>query len=158
VSPFLISLALGLLLTLCTTQAAENHDQRIHEADMPGGAFKVVVAEGALEPRSIGSYDLRIYAQTNPHFPYDNFVVGTVRPRDGVLESVLFSNLDFLGTEEILVVMRSVGTGAYQTIDGFRLEATNLIHLGTLKELPKDADPVDSFRAALMNQGLPDDE
>ncbi|MGD8588804.1 MAG: PliI family lysozyme inhibitor of I-type lysozyme [Chromatiales bacterium] len=148
-------LSLALLLGVCTAQAAEDNAKRIHEADMPGGAFKIVVAEGALEPRSIGSYDLRIYARTNPHFPYDNFVIGTVRPRDGKVESVILSNLDYLGSEEILVVMRSVGSGGYQTVDGFRLDGSELSLLGTLKELAKDADPVDSFRAALISQQLP---
>jgi hypothetical protein len=155
VRPLIRSLTLGLLLSTITGQAAEDDNRRMHEVNLPGGAFKVVVAEGTMEPRSIGSYDLRLYAQTNPHFPYDHFVVGTIRPRDGVVESVRLSNLDYLGTEEILVVMRSAGTGDYQRVDGFRLEGTALIHLGTLKDLPKDADPVDSFRAALMNQQLP---
>ena len=158
VTYLLRSLSLGLLLSVCTAQAAEDNSPRIHEADMPGGVFKVVVAEGTREPRSIGSYDLRIYARTNPHFPYDNFVVGSIRSRDGTVESVQVLNLDYLGTEEILVIMRSVGTGGYQTVDGFRLEGTELILLGTLKELPEDADPVDAFRAALMSQELPIDQ
>jgi hypothetical protein len=158
VTSLLRSLTLALLLSIGTAQAAEEKTQRIHEADTPDGRFKAVVAEGVLEPRSIGSYDLRIYALTNPHFAYDNFVTGIIRPRNGTVETVQCSNLDYLGSEEILVVMRSAGTGGYQTVDGFRLEGTDLILLGTLKELPKDADPVDSFRAALMNQVLPTDQ
>jgi hypothetical protein len=155
-TPLLHFLTLGLLLCACAARAAEDEGRRSYQADMPGGAFKVVAAEGALEPRSIGSYDLRIYAQTNPHFPYDNFVAGTIRPRDGMLASLLLSNLDYLGMDEILVVVRSVGSGGYQTVDGFRLAGAELIHLGTLEALPKDADPVGAFRAALLNQGVSD--
>lgn len=66
----------------------------------------VVVAEGDLEPRSIGSYAVRIYAFINPDFPFDKLVTGIIRPRDGVVEEVKFADLDGHGSPEIVVVIR----------------------------------------------------
>ena len=47
----------------------------------------VVVEENTLEPRSVGSYNVRLYGGRDPRFPYDDFVAGILVPRDGTIES-----------------------------------------------------------------------
>lgn len=72
----------------------------------------LVVAESDLEPRSVGSYSLRLYSNERPEFPYDRFLAGGVYHRDGVLEAAL--ELDPKHCEDcFMICMRSVGTGGY---------------------------------------------
>ena len=37
---------------------------------------------------------MRAYGAANPRFPFDDFIAGAVRPRDGTVELVSFSDLD----------------------------------------------------------------
>ena len=115
----------------------------------------MVVAEGDFEPRSIGSYSLRAYAGTNPRFTYDIFIAGTVRPRDGTVEDVRFSDVDHDGSPEIIVVMRSAGTGGHLSADAFLLHGTVLTLLETVAGLAKDADPIRALEAKLTNRAEP---
>jgi hypothetical protein len=103
----------------------------------------------------VGSYSLRVYAGTNPRFPYDQFVTGTVRSRDGTVEDVRFSDLDRDGLPDIIVVIRTAGTGGYLSADAFRLRGTILMLLGSVSGLPKDADPVGALEAQLANRAEP---
>ena len=64
-----------------------------------------VVAEGDFEPRSIGSYSVRIYG-ANPEFPTDDFLCGTIRSRDGSIEKVMIQDINDGGTEEIIIIIR----------------------------------------------------
>ena len=48
----------------------------------------LVAEESSLEPRSVGSYSLRLYSATNPDFPYDDFRSGLILARDGIIEAV----------------------------------------------------------------------
>jgi PliI/PliC-like inhibitor of I-type lysozyme len=120
-----------------------------------GRASIVVVAEGDFEPRSVGSYSLRAYAGTNPRFPYDIFLAGTVRPRDGTVEDVRFSDVDRDGSPEIIVVIRSAGTGGYLSADAFQLHGTVLTLLEAVSGLAKDADPIRALEAKLANRAEP---
>jgi Periplasmic lysozyme inhibitor of I-type lysozyme len=105
-----------------------------------------VVAEGEFEPRSIGSYSLRVYSGVPAEFPTDRFLTGIIRPRNGMLESVKFADLDGDGHAEIIVAVRSVGSGGYLSADAFRFEGTSLQLLASVSGLDKHADPVDALR------------
>ena len=72
---------------------------------VPANTLIVTVTEGPGEPRSIGSYALRVYDPLHPDFPYDHFIAGTVQKRDGAVEELLFRDLDDDGIEEALVVV-----------------------------------------------------
>lgn len=115
----------------------------------------MVAAEGAHEPRSIGSYSLRLYGGANPNAPYDDFIAGVIRPRDGMLEAVWLADVDGDGALDVVVVLRSVGTGGYLAADAFRLEGGALAHIGSVAGLPKDADPVHALTAARRARGTP---
>ena len=101
-----------------------------------------VADEGEGEPRSIGSYALRLYKAGDPSFPYDAFVAGAVRPRDGTLEALKFADIDRDGRPEVIVVARSAGTGGYLSADAFRLQKDALVLAASKSGLPADADPV----------------
>lgn len=137
------------------TALAFGETARIVSKALPGTSTVVVVAEGDYEPRSLGSYSVRAYAGTNPGFPYDDFIAGTVRPRDGAVEHILFPDLDHDGSPEIVIVIRSAGTGGYLSADAFHLHGTTLLLIESVSGLAKDADPIRALEAKFANRAEP---
>jgi hypothetical protein len=115
---------LGVLLVVSTRIAAEEAPS-ILRGVIPGTTTMVVVAEGQLEPRSIGSYSVRIYGERNRRFPYDDFVAGTVRRRDGALEKLLFSDLDGDPVRALRQKMATASLGGAAIVGAFRAELGN---------------------------------
>jgi Periplasmic lysozyme inhibitor of I-type lysozyme len=147
-------LVVAIVCGACST-AASGPARGVVRGVVPGTSTVVVVAEGQLEPRSIGSYSLTIYGGANPRFPTDDFVTGLVRSRDGTVEDLIFSDVDGDGTSDIVVIMRSAGTGGYRSADAFRLQGTTLSLVESIKGLPKDGDPVQALRAKLGAHAAP---
>ena len=145
-------LCLGVVFAAASTLGAEENARLLRKAVIPGGPRIVVVAEGDFEPRSVGSYSLRAYAGTNPRFPYDIFIAGTVRPRDGTVEG---RRAPTPVTSMIIVVIRSAGTGGYLSADAFQLHGTVLTLLEAVSGLAKDADPIRALEAKLTNRAEP---
>jgi len=145
-------LSLGIVLVLSTVLSAEDSRRFVKKAAFPGAPKVAVAAEGDFEPRSNGSYSLRVYAGTNPNFPYDNFVAGTVRPRDGTIEDVRFADLNRDGSPDIIVVIRSAGTGSYLSADAFQLQGTVLTLLESISGLARDADPIRALETKLASR------
>ena len=112
------------------------------EGRLPGTTLIVTATEGSREPHSIGSYALRLYAPYDPALPYDNYVAGTLRPRDGGLAELRFGDLDGDAALDIIVVIRSAGSGGYVSADGFLLRAKRLTFAGHVKGLRPTADPL----------------
>jgi len=138
------------LLVLLSSIAACGDETSITlpvEAILPSGGL-IVVSEGVAEPRSVGSYSLRIYAVSNPDFPYDNFVTGIVRPRDGVVERAVLYDIDDDGAVEIIVIVRNVGTGSYLSADAIQYQDASLNLLVSVGGLEKDQDPIPFLRVA----------
>ena len=100
-----------------------------------------VVAEGDFEPRSIGSYSVRIYG-ANPEFPIDDFLCGIIRSRDGSIEKVMIQDINDDGTEEIIIIIRSAGTGGYLSADAFQYQSKQLKLIVGVIDLRKNADPI----------------
>jgi Periplasmic lysozyme inhibitor of I-type lysozyme len=142
---------LVLLVGVSTALGADERSRAVKEAALPGASTIVVVAEGEFEPRSVGSYSLRVYGGTNPRFAHDDFIAGMVRPRDGTVEEVRFADLDGDGVPEIVVVMRSAGTGGYLSADGFRLHGKVLALITSVAGLASNADPIQALKARLAN-------
>lgn len=142
------------LLAASAAPAADEAGRLVHDV-LPGTSTQVVVAEGQFEPRSVGSYSVRIYGGANPRFPYDDFIAGTVRPREGAVENVLFADVDGDRAPEIVVVIRSAGTGNYRSADAFHLQGRALSLAGSVSGLAKDADPIRALAARLANQAEP---
>ena len=146
----------GLTLLAASAAPAAEEPLRLVRAVAPGSSTQVVVAEGQFEPQSVGSYSVRIYGGANPRFPYDDFIAGTVRPRDGAVEQVRFADVDGDRAAEIVVVMRSAGTGNYRSADAFHLQGATLSLVGSVAGLAKDADPIRALAARLAKHGVPD--
>jgi len=108
----------------------------------------VVVAEGDLEPRSIGSYSVRIYG-ANPEFPTDDFLSGTIRSRDGSIEKVVIQDINGDGAEEIIIIIRNAGTGGYLSADAFQYLSKQLKLIANVTELEKNADPIQELTRTL---------
>jgi hypothetical protein len=108
----------------------------------------IAVAEGDFEPRSIGSYAVRLY-RGGSKGPMDDFVAGTIRPRNGTVEAVRFDDIDGDGGAEIVVIVRVVGSGGYLSADAFRYRAGSLELVGSVSDLDKEADPISALRGRL---------
>lgn len=146
-------LLLCLTLLASTAKAASNDDERVvRHAVFPPTQATVVIAEGDLEPRSIGSYSVRLYAKGEPGFPYDSFVTGLVRPRDGGVEKLLFQDVDEDGKPDIVVTVRAAGSGGFLSADAFRFDGKTLTPLSSIAGLDGDADPVAALKAAFKNR------
>lgn len=133
-----------LSLVRSAESVAEHQSGRYVKEHRLSTGLTTVVAEGEFEPRSIGSYSIRLYG-TNPEFPTDNFLQGIVRKRDGTIEQVLLHDLSQNGSEEIIVVIRSVGTGAYLSADAFQYHSGELILLTSVNGLGKASDPIQAL-------------
>jgi len=139
-------IALFCLTFVNQSIAGGSSDRYVKQHLLPTGQV-VVVAEGDLEPRSIGSYTVRVYSNDRPEYPTDDFVCGLVQSRDGSVENVIFADVDRDSIKEIIVTIRSVGTGSYLSADAFAFKDKRLARIGAVSGLPKDADCV----SALVN-------
>ena len=126
----------------------------VRQLQFPGGPV-AVLAEGDLEPRSIGSYSLRIYSARMPKFPTDDFVCGLIRRRNGTIEKAVFKDLDRNGNAELIVIIRSAGSGSYLSADAFHYEKRKLSLVGSVAGLPPDADPTSALAKQLAQQQAP---
>jgi hypothetical protein len=113
---------------------------------IPGGSEVVVVAEGEFEPRSVGSYAVRLYGGAANKFSTDDFIVGVIRPRNGTIEAVRFASVDGDDSREIVVIMRAVGSGGYVSADAFRYSKGSLEWVASVANLDKRSDPVQALR------------
>ena len=68
-----------------------------------------------------------------------------IRPRQGVIERVSLERVDG-DAIEIMVVIRSVGTGGYLSADAFQYRARSLVWIASVSGLDKGADPSVALR------------
>lgn len=126
--------------------AAENPDGAfVDDVTLPDGKV-LVVAEARLEPRSIGSYSVRLYSGSDPEYPYDDFVAGVVVPRNGTIERIGLADIDGDGGAELVVVTRSVGSGSYGSARAFSLTDDNISELAEVEGVAPGRDPVDQLK------------
>lgn len=104
----------------------------------------VVVADGDFEARSIGTYSVRLYRDRD----LADFQSGTIQRRDGVIDAVRLADLDGSGDEQLVVIVRSVGTGGYLSAQAFSLEDGRVEARSKVADLPKDADPIAAMTKA----------
>ena len=126
--------------------AAENPDGVfVDDVTLPDGNV-LVVAEARLEPRSIGSYSIRLYSGSDPEYPYDDFVAGVVVPRDGTIERIGLADIDGDGVAELVVVTRSVGSGSYGSARAFSVSGENISQVAEVEGVAPGRDPVDQLK------------
>lgn len=117
-------------------------DRFVTSMKLPSGQT-TVVAEGEFEARSIGSFTVRLYqsAQTGDETTF--FTNGLVRARDGVIEKVLLGDINNDEQPEIIVIIRSVGTGSYLSAYAFSIsKEEQLFQIAMVEGLQPEADPV----------------
>jgi hypothetical protein len=146
-----IALLLAALIVSASSIAADNGGRVIKTGLFPQTKGMIVVAEGDYEPRGIGSYTLRVYAKNDPAYPYDEFLTGTIRPRNGTVESLKFADVDHDGNPEIIVTTRYVGSGNYVTVDAFRLRKKNLQLVTSIAGMDANKDAVQALKKKLGN-------
>ncbi len=113
---------------------------------MPQTGNLITVTEGQGEPRSIGSYAVRLYAPVDPDWPYDSFAHGLVRHRDGAVDRLLAEDIDGDGRADAVVTVRSSGSGGYLSAVAFAVEPDRLRLLGEVQGLSARANPVVALR------------
>lgn len=146
-------LAAGLSPGPRAEPAGAGADRPAHlEQSVPCTPWIVVVAEGRGEPRSAGSYSLRTYYEPESGPRLDRFVAGVVRPRDGAVEAIRLADLDRDGAAEIVVTLRSVGTGGYLSADAFRLRDGVPRRVASVEGLPLGEDPMPALTATVRSR------
>jgi len=133
-----------VLLVATSVHAAAQH-RFVSKLTLPGGNT-VVVAEGDFEARSTGSFSVRLYRPAAAPDETTFFTSGLVRARDGVVEKVVLADVDGDREQEVIVVVRSVGTGNYLSAHAFAVAEGTLIFRAAVEGLAADADPVAALR------------
>ena len=105
-------LALAIALLASGTLNAADSERFITKVKLPSGQT-AVVAEGDFEARSIGSFSVRLYDAAPPGDETTFFRAGIVRSRDGTVEKFILADADGDQQPEIIVRVRSTGTGGY---------------------------------------------
>jgi len=142
-----------LILTLLAsgTLHASEAERFITTVTLPSGQA-AVIAEGEFEARSIGSYSIRLYDAANPGDEITFFRSGLVRPRDGIIEKVILADVAGDRRPEIVVIVRSVGTGGYLSAHAFTVDRQRLLFRTAVDSLPPDADPLAALRKAVSKR------
>jgi hypothetical protein len=135
----------AMVLLLMTSAHAAAQDRFLSKLTLPSGKT-VVVAEGDFEARSIGSFSIRLYEAAPAPDETTFFTSGLIRARDGVLEKVMVADIDGDQQQEIVVTVRSVGTGSYLSAHAFAVARGKLVFVAAAEGLAASADPVAALR------------
>lgn len=138
---------LGTLLISAVSLDAAAADRFVQKITLRSGQ-NAVVAEGEFEPRSTGSYSVRLYSGENPQFPTDNFQAGVIHERDGSVEHVVLADVDGDGRDELVVIIRSAGTGSYLSAHALAIGKKSIVLRASVAGLAPDADPVSALKKA----------
>jgi len=110
----------------------------------------LIVEEGGFEARSIGSFSVRLYEAAAAPDETTFFIAGLIRARDGVVEKTLLTDINGDQQQELIIIVRSVGTGSYQSAHAFAVKSDTLVFLCAVEGLASDADPVAALRESLV--------
>ncbi len=101
-----------------------------------------IVAEGDFEARSIGSYTVRLYAAGAAQNETVLYESGLLLTRDGTIEDVRLADIDGDKRDEIIVIVRSAGTGGYLSAQALSFANGRIEARTKVENLAPDADPV----------------
>jgi hypothetical protein len=138
-------IGLALFLSQAAVAGAGPDNLFIEATVLPDGKV-LVVAEARLEPRSIGSYSVRLYSGANPGYPYDDFLSGLVVARDGTVERIGQADIDGDGAIEAVVVTRSVGSGGYLSAQAFSIAGNEIREVARIEGVGPRQDPVEQLK------------
>lgn len=143
-------LALASLLFVSSTHAADT-TRFVSKVKLPSGQT-AVVAEGDFEARSLGSFTVRLYDKAEAQDETTFFSSGVVLSRNGAVETVLLSDIDNDENPEIIVNVRSAGTGSYLSAHAFTIDGGTARLARSLSELKANADTIAELRSVLKAQ------
>ncbi len=106
----------------------------------------MVVAEGDYEARSIGSFSVRLYEAAADPDETTFFISGLIRARDGVVEKVISADINGDEQQDVVVVVRTVGTGNYQSAYAFAIVSDEVVFCTAVEGLAPDIDIVAALR------------
>ena len=148
-----ILILIGAVLASAVLQAGAASDRFVQKVKLPSG-LTAVVAEGDFEARSIGSFSVRLYSTENAQ-PGDDttfFVTGVLHERDGAIEKVVLADVDGDGRVEIVVIVRSAGTGGYLSARAFGFDKKTVVLRASLAGLAREADPISALKQRLKGR------
>jgi hypothetical protein len=134
-----------------STPALAQEARFLSKIKLPSGET-VVVAEGDYEARSTGSFSVRLYDAAEPGDETTFFSSGLIEERDGTVETVTLADLDNDKKEEIVVQIRSAGTGGYLSAIAFGVKDKKLHAKGKITDLAPGADVIDALRKPLTKK------
>lgn len=135
----------------CTTVSTNSIEQRFSQEIDLSDQWRVFIEETEQEPRSVGSYAVRLYAITSPQFPFDDFRQGLIAKRDGTLERLLVSDRDTGSPVRFSVVIRSAGSGGYLHVDTYGLIRNGISLVSRCRDLPPDTDVTHLVQSESLN-------
>ena len=140
------SLVVSIIIFLTTVSHATAADRFIKKITVPSGQT-AVIAEGEFESRSIGSFSVRLYQSARAGDETTFFSSGLIIARDGYLEKVLLNDIDGDSQPEIIVAVRSAGTGGYLSAHAFTITRNqSLALIAQVEELQPEADLVSALK------------
>lgn len=135
---------LMMFLLVIPAHATQN-DRFVSKIKHPTGKT-IVVAEGEFEARSIGSFSVRLYDAAESMDETTFFSSGFIRARDGAIEKLILADVDEDEKQELIVVVRSVGTGNYLSAHTFSVSENKLAFRSVVEGLAADDDPVTAVK------------
>ncbi|WP_368150911.1 PliI family lysozyme inhibitor of I-type lysozyme [Aeromonas sp. R2-4] len=141
------ALMMAGLLTLPLAAQAQAEEVFSKQLTLPSGQV-IRVAQGAGEPTSIGSYDVRLYSGQNAQFPLDEFQDGKVMARNGFIRELKLVDLNGDKQPELVVIIESVGSGSYQDADAYTVSPQGELEIfNQVKELEPKEDVVKALKS-----------
>ena len=139
-------------ISLCLAPLASAATERVVIRLRLEPDITVVVAEGDFEPRSVGSFSVRSYradsAAVRHGLDTDDYLGGLVCERDGVVEAVTATDVDGDGRAEVVVKIRSAGSGGYLSAVALAVGGRAVEVRARVADLEATADVVKALREA----------
>jgi len=132
------TLTLTAQLIVSSADAADG-TRFLSKIKLPSGQT-AVVAEGDFEARSTGSFSVRLYDAAEADDETTFFIAGTVTARDGTVEKVSVEDIDSDKTPELIVTVRSAGSGGYLSAHAFKVKEKSVELARSVDGLPAKAD------------------
>lgn len=141
----------AVAIAIIMSATAHAQERYVAKLKLPSNQT-LVVAEGDFEARSIGSFSVRLYAAAEAADETTFFVAGLVRPRDGTVEKTILADIDGDRRQDLVVIVRSAGSGSYQSAHAFAIRKDRLAPIAAVEGLAKAADPVAALKKAHRQQ------
>ena len=141
---------LSLLLPIAMANANPSGEARWVSKLRLTPEVMMVVAEGDLEPRSTGTFSVRAYRADaeaeRKGFDLDAYLSGVLCQREGGVESVSSADIDGDGRPELIVAMRSAGSGGWRSGVALKVRESRVEVVARVDDLPAGADVVRALR------------